>query len=157
MKYRILSNEELEVFSEDLTHFLIVNGVHAEEWKTMNEEDPARAITLVELFSDTILQRVYERLEYLEFRSATSCMVFRCAPKDLVLVSITLRAGATGDLSTPESIHKTLVEHPNELQFFRSTKPYSDTRELEIHRMLEQGCGPSSVEFWDALQIALGD
>lgn len=157
MKYRMLTDEELKFFSEDLTHFLIVNGVHAEEWERMNAENPEQAIALVEVFSDTVLQKVYERLEYLEFRSVNSCMVFQCGKQEMTLLSLTLRPGSTADLSTPASIHEALLKYSDELQFFRSTKTYSATRELEIHRMLEQGCVLSSKEFWDALQHALAD
>ena len=157
MKYRILSDDELKVFSEDFKHFLIVNGVHAEEWQKMNEQDHEKALTLVELFSDTVLQKVYERLEYLEFRSAASCIIFQCGPKEMELISIVLCPGSTADLSTVESIHLALIKQANELQFFRSSKPYSCDREIEIHQMIEQGCLPSSKEFWDGLQLVLHD
>lgn len=155
MKYRILSDEELNSLAEDFKHFLIVNGVHAEEWQKINEQHPDRAISLVEIFSDTVLQKVYERLEFLEFRSENSCMVFHCTPKEMSLVSISVRPGSQADLSTPESIHTALVNRVDELQFFKSTREYTDTREMEIHRMLEQGCVPSDQKFWEALQSAL--
>ncbi len=157
MKYRILSDDELKVFAEDLTHFLIVNGVHAEAWKSMNEEDPERAVALVELFSDTVLQKVYESLEFLEFRSPDSCMVFRCKAEEMELISLTRRPGATADLSTPESIHTALVSQVEALQFFRSTKGYTSDREMEIHGLLTQGCVPSSKAFWEALEHSLAD
>ena len=76
MKYRLLANDELEHFQDELKQFLIVNGVHAEEWESMNLEDPQKAVELIGLFSDTVLQRVYEKLHYFEFRSINSLMLF---------------------------------------------------------------------------------
>jgi hypothetical protein len=37
MKYRILSQEELELLEDDLKAFLIVNGAHGDEWAEMNK------------------------------------------------------------------------------------------------------------------------
>ena len=40
MRYRMLSQEELELLEEDLKAFLIVNGIHADEWEQMNTAAP---------------------------------------------------------------------------------------------------------------------
>ena len=39
MKFRILSDEELKVFEEDLKHFLIANGIDGSSWEKINKED----------------------------------------------------------------------------------------------------------------------
>lgn len=155
MKYRLLLSEELSHLDEDLKHFLIVNGIHGEEWERINKEQPEKAIQLVEIFSDTVLQKVYEKITYLEFRSPGTCMVFFCTPENLKLISIQRKEGAELDLSSPESIHEALRTKIKELDFFRSEKPYSKDRESEIHQMLEQGCFISSSEFWNILNEVL--
>lgn len=151
MKYRILTNEELHVFAEDLKHFLIVNGVHAEEWEEINKNDKEKAIKLVELFSDNVLQIVYEKIKFIEHRSEKSCLVFKLNAENIEMISLTLKEGAVSNLSTPASIHDAIVNRPSELQIFTSSKTYSKERELEIHEMLEQGCLNSSEEFWVSL------
>lgn len=155
MKYRMLSEEELGVFEEDFKHFLIVNGVHSEEWAEMNEKNPDKAIKFVGLFSDTVLQKVYEKLRFVEHRSETSCMVFKLGKEQIDLISINSNAKSGTDLSTPESIHEALVNNADQLTFFRSTKAYSKEREEEIHEMLMQGCVHSSEAFWISLEKAL--
>ncbi len=150
MKYRMLSDEELEVFAEDLKHFLIVNGVHAEEWEEINKSDKEKAVQLVELFSDNVLQIVYEKMKYIEHRSVNSCMVFYFKKDEIELISLNVKEGKS-DLSTPESIHEALVNRPNEIAFFKTSKKYSKKREAEIHEMLTQGCVNSSEEFWVSL------
>lgn len=153
----MLSEDELSHFSEELKHFLIVNGVHAEEWEKMNRDEPGKALELVGVFSDTVLQRVYENLKYLEFRTTDSCMLFYLGQELIHLISIQAKAGVPVDLSTPEGIHEALVNHPNALSFFKSTKTYHAPREEEIHRFLEQGCVPSTQDFWESMQEALRD
>lgn len=152
MKYRMLNAEEREIFDEDFKAFLITNGVHAEEWAKMNQEEPEKATKLVALFSDIVFDKVYQKIEFIEFRAPDSCLVFHCQPDQLSVISILPAVKNDVDLSTPESIHDALVHHSEKLTVFQSTKRYSTLRELEIHQMIEQGCVNSSRAFWDALQ-----
>lgn len=155
MKYRILNSEELVHLEEDLKHFLIVNGIHSEEWLQINENEPEKAIQLVELFSDTVLQKVYEKLKFLEFRSTDTCRVFHCLNEKMELISIQKKADSTVDLSTVLSIHDALSKRIEEINFFRSSKNYKESRESEIHLLIEQGCVVSSKTFWDLLNEVL--
>jgi hypothetical protein len=156
MKYRILTNEELSHLEEDFKQFLIVSGIHAEEWEKMNISDIPKAIQLVEIFSDTVLQKVYEKIKFIEFRSINSCIVFNCQNKKTTLISIQGKSGSQVNLSTPEVIHFELMNNFKNLQFHRSEKPNSISRELEIHNLLEQGCVVSSEEFWEFLLKIIG-
>lgn len=151
MKYRMLTAEEMEIFDEDFKYFLITNGVSNEEWLEMNQSNTANAQKLVEVFSDTVLQKVYEKMTYIEHRSAKSCLVFKFNESVIDLISISATDEAV-DLSTPESIHKAFVNDAGKLSVFRSTKPYTKSREEELHEMLEQGCVNSSQVFWLMLE-----
>lgn len=155
MKYRILTDEELQHLEGDLKAFLIINGVDGEAWKQLNETAPEKALKLVELFSDTVLQTVYEKIQFLEVRSPDSCMVFHYGKEQVELISISRKPGTACDLSAPESIHEALINHPGGLTWFRTAKSYSKAREEEIHQLLEQGGVLSTVEFWEMLNAAL--
>lgn len=138
----------MEIFDEDFKHFLIINGVKNEDWLEMNKSNQDKAVELVELFSDTILQKVYEKVKYIEFRSVDSCMVFFFDKDEIELISINVKQGSDADLSTINSIHHSLISKINELTFFKSSKLYKTNREHEIHAMIEQGCFISNEEFW---------
>ena len=146
----MLSAEELVPFEEDLKQFLIVNGVHGDEWEQMNRDTPEKAIELVALFSDMVLQKVYEKIMFLEFRSVDSCLVFHCLSDRSLLIAIQ-HTQPDLDLSTPESIHSALSGELSKLNFFRSEKIHQHSREEEVHRLFEQGCVPSDEAFWNAL------
>ena len=152
MKFRILTKQEMEIFDEDFKHFLITNGVKNEEWLAMNQSDIEKATTLVELFSDTVLHKVYEKIQFIEFRSPDACMIFRCLPERMELISLNKKQGRS-DLSTPETIHEALSKSPEDLSIFKSEKEYSISREEEMHELFEKGCFVSSQEFWNALQV----
>lgn len=151
----MLTTEELQALEGDLKAFLIINGVDGDTWKSINEQEPEKALDLVELFSDTVLQTVYEKLEFLEFRIEDSCLVFRCLSEEMVLISISKKEGSTLNLSTIDGIHDALSKHAKELTVFKSQKPYRENREAEIHQLISQGCFVSSVEFWQSLEEIL--
>lgn len=155
MKYRCLTDDELELLADDLKRFLIVNGVHAEEWEHMNKVNPRKAVQLVELFSDTVLDKVYSKIEYLEHRSPEACLVFHFDDAKVELISIQRNQDAKLDLSTPENIHEALSKQADQLTFFKTEKPYTKERNSEIHQMIVQGCFVSTKDFWDALLIAI--
>jgi hypothetical protein len=154
MKYRILTKEEMQIFDEDFKHFMITNGVTNEEWIEMNISDIPKATALVELFSDTVLQKVYEKLQFIEFRSEDACMIFHCKKENMELISLNKKSGSS-NLSTPESIHDALSKNPDELSIFKTEKAYNESREIEMHQLFEKGCFVSSQEFWDALNVLI--
>lgn len=151
MKYRLLTKEEMEIFDEDFKYFLIANGVSNEEWLEMNKSDIEKATRLVALFSDTVIQKVYEKVKFLEHRSAASCMVFKFNQEDIELISLN-RKSEKVSLESPESIHTALTQFPEELTLFRTRKTYGKNREEEIHEMTEQGCVNSNEAFWILLE-----
>jgi hypothetical protein len=155
MKYRLLSSEELQHFDEDFKRFLIVNGVYNDEWHTLNVNEPEKAIELVGLFSDQILQKVYEKIQFLEKRTLDACFVFDCRNSDDISIFVIQCKDSENelDLSSIEGIHNALKNHSKNLTFFTSSKPYSVTREYEIHKLIDDGCVISSKDFWDSLQL----
>ncbi|MNJ83272.1 hypothetical protein D3C87_06880 [compost metagenome] len=155
MKYRILSDEELQHLEGDLKAFLIINGVHAEEWEKLNQEEPQKALALVELFSDQVFQTIYEKIQFLEHRSPESCLVFRFLKEEQELIAIQRNPDSQLDLSSTEGIHQALSQHMKDLSVFTSKRAYVQEREQEIHQLIEQGAILSSEEFWNSLQEIL--
>ena len=153
MKYRMLTTEELNHLEEELKQFLIINHVYKEEWERMNRETPELASNLVGLFSDQVLQRVYENIHYLEHRSQDACLVFKFEKEAIEMIGLQKKEANSliVNFETPESIHEALTIYPQEIGFFKHTKAYSKQREEEIHQMVEQGCVKSSEEFWKLL------
>lgn len=155
MKYRILSDEELQHLEGDLKAFLIINGVHGEEWAELNQKEPQKALELVELFSDQVLQTVYEKVKFLEHRTPDSCIVFHLGENEQELIAIQKNPGSAVDLSSVDGIHEALTKIPKDLSFFTSKKNYNDSREMEIHQLITQGAVLSDAVFWNSLKEIL--
>ena len=95
---------------------------------------------------------MYEKVRFLEHRSKTSCLAFHAGKDEVEMISVVRKEGSNLDLSTPESIHTAFVEHPEELKWFSTRRPYTEEREKEIHQLFEQGCVLSTEIFWTALK-----
>lgn len=152
MKYRLLTDDELSHFEGDLKAFLIVNGIDGPEWEKINKETPEKALGLIEIFSDNVLEIVYSKIHYAEFRAPKSLMVFKINENSTDLISLQLPENSTANFSTVESIHAALTQHAGEIQFFRQSRKHTKTREFEVHALIDQGCVPSDEEFWLSLE-----
>jgi len=67
VRFRKLNFEELTSLEKEFKEFLIINHIHDEEWRDLNKEAPEKVSALVEVFSDTVLLKVYGKISYLEF------------------------------------------------------------------------------------------
>ncbi|MNY49485.1 hypothetical protein D3C86_1849160 [compost metagenome] len=71
------------------------------------------------------------------------------------MIAIQKKSDSGIDLSTAEGIHQALISSSSALSFFTSKKSYSSPRELEIHKLIEQGAVLSDAEFWNSLKEIL--
>jgi hypothetical protein len=150
MKYRILKDEELAELEDILKQFLIVNGVQGDEWKRLNEEEPDKALDLIELFSDHVLQVVYEKTFYLEKLTPNMAFFFHFEPSQITLISIQRKNLDDGsiDLSSIDNVLNALKNKTKDLVYFRQQKAYSKSRELEMHEMFQSGCAKMLDKDW---------
>ena len=72
MRFRLLSNEELQHLESEFKQFLIINHIHSDEWTQINANEPEKSLALVEFFSDTVLLKVYEKIHFLELMRAVT-------------------------------------------------------------------------------------
>jgi hypothetical protein len=151
VKYRYLEKDELQHFEEEFKQFLIVNEVYNEEWVKLNQENQDKALELVGLFSNQILQRVYENIKYLELRTTNFCDVMFFDVEEVKLIRIEAKKPSSFDFSKVDNIQNALLNHTSELDFFKSSRKYIENREKEIHCFIEKGANPSTKEFWNAL------
>ncbi len=144
----MLSREELHHLEAEFKHFLIVNHIHSDEWKKMNESEPEKAIALVELFSDTVLLKVYEKVEYMEFRSKQLFSVYRIYSDKMEAIYVKSEDD-TLNLEKDEEISLAINSNPSKISIYRAEKKVNPFKEDEVHRLAEQGCIKSTVSVWE--------
>ena len=80
-KYRILTKDELKNFETEFVNYLVVNGIAADDWVKMKDQEPEKASKIVELFSDVIMEGVLRKVNFVEIRQ-NDIAVTRCRKKE---------------------------------------------------------------------------
>ena len=67
MKYRLLSQEELEELQQEFIQFLIINGIDADEWEKLKKNEPTAANGIIQQFSEFIFEGLCRKIAFLSF------------------------------------------------------------------------------------------
>jgi hypothetical protein len=154
-KYRLLTIEELQALEKEFIEYLVVNGISSTDWTSLKEEQPASAERIIELFSDLILGTILKNVGYLEKRGKNHLHVFQCLKEDLVLVAMEGPNQEEIDFTNPDFISSSMLTPPSSLQVYTTQKPYTLERELELFKMIEEGCVITQDKLFKALCLAL--
>jgi len=141
----MLTEEELNVLSEDFTQFLVVQGIDDESWRKMNLDNKEKAIQIVEIFSDTVLAKVYSKIKYLSYVSDKVYSIFRINKDNMNLILIK-STEPTFAFKNENLIPELLNNHHNSWELYSSTKQLGEKVTDEIHKLVTQGCQISKEE-----------
>lgn len=134
MKYRRLSEEELELLKNEFIQYLVANGIDAQMWEKFKNEDPDKADIFVELFSDIVLEKSLEKIQYLEHRTPTDLKLFYCSEDKIDLIAL---KSSKVDLT---NLTNFTSEDISNIELYKATKEYSKKREVEIFELTQKGC-----------------
>ncbi len=148
MRYRMLSEEELNALSDDFTQFLVVQGIDDDSWRKMNLENKEKARQIVEIFSDTVLAKVYSKVKYLSYVSDKVYSIFRINKDDINLILIKITE-PTFAFKNENLIPELLSKNSGSWELYSSTKQLNEKLTDEIHKLCTQGCQISKAETWD--------
>ncbi len=148
MKYRCLTNEELKELEEEFKHFLITNNVYTEEWEELNNKKDEKVNHLVEMFSDIVLDKALRNIKYLEHVTPQDIKSFKCDEDKMTLIGI---ASKNQNIDFTKDV---LSEFKEELDIFKTTKPYNKEREMEVFELLQSGCSIIDEERYSKLELA---
>jgi hypothetical protein len=138
MKYRYLTDDELKILEDELVQFLIVNGIDGAEWKRINEEQPKRALELVGVFSDLVIERSIEKIRFGEITENNQYFIFAFHSDDIELIGArTINKSCT--FKSFEALLEMIKSDSKNIELFSQTKKYSPNRSDEIFRMLNNG------------------
>lgn len=65
MKFPRLSDSELKSLETAFIEFLVVQGVDDATWRTLNQNEPQKALGLVDLFSHIVWKKILDETRYL--------------------------------------------------------------------------------------------
>jgi hypothetical protein len=145
MRFRCLNNEELKELDSELIQFLIVNNVYKEDWALMNQESPHKAKELIEMFSDIVLDKVYNKVSFLERQVPKQLCV--CSLSDSIGEMITIEAIEDGvDLTKEDVVDECLLISPSKITIYHGKKTFKKAKADEVFLLLNHGFLVSSEE-----------
>ncbi len=148
-KFRTLTKEELPLFEQEFKEYLAVNGIDAESWQKIKQEEPEKAEKIVEIFADVIFNSVLMKVQYLEHVSKNSLKYFKYEAKQAVLVGLD---ADKVDFSDHASIMSAIGDVNSGIKTYTTSKTYSKQREEEIFDMLKNGCSISDGKMYELLK-----
>ena len=154
-KYRRLTSEELEHLEEDLIQFLAANSVTADDWEKLKQEEPDKAMALIDRFSDIVFEKVLSKEVDLEHRSPKKLKLFRCEQERIRLMGLDLPQESPIDMTDPEAFQELMQDpkkHGADAELYKAEKGYNKEREEEIKEMLDQGCRLTEKKLFTLLE-----
>jgi cag pathogenicity island protein 24 len=143
VKYRLLTSEELASLEKEFINFLVSNTITADDWLHIKATEQERAAQLIEIFSDMVLERSLQKIEYVERKTAHEVHIYYFGPQECVLVGIRVDPSLPVDLTEADAYPKVTVlleQSENPLaKVFSTRKEYTLSREEDLFAMLESG------------------
>jgi hypothetical protein len=62
-RFRSLTSTELQELEAEFKQFLIVNQLYDKEWRELAANDPLKAQEFIDLFSDIVLEKTYNKVQ----------------------------------------------------------------------------------------------
>ncbi len=152
MKYRKLTNEELEELRPEFIQFLVSNGIDAPRWEQIKKESPNDAELYLEKFSDVAIEKSLSKIFYIEHSSSSDYKIFHFSDSEAHLIAL---KSDTFDLQDRDQIAQALQGNFTNLTAFQAKKSYRKTREEELFDLLNKGCTITDDKMYNLLKTII--
>lgn len=150
MKFRRLTLEELNELEKEFIEFLIVNGIEAQDWTDLKENEPDKAEKIVEQFSDVVFTSIFRKNQFVDLIAKNEIRCFQFLENKVVLVGVKSNADTTDfRKNTPTELSK------QEFEVYNTDKTFSKSREEEMFELIENGATLSDGSLFKNLCLAL--
>ncbi|WP_445734485.1 DUF6495 family protein [Mariniflexile sp.] len=139
MKYSRLTKEQFEALHQEFINFLATQSITADEWANLKTNKPELAEMELDVFSDLIWEGVLNKAKYLEHFSAQHIYLFRLGDKKMKAIVVNVKNDKV-DITTKDGynwLRENLMDES--VEFLQADKPYSDDKNLDKFKMIEQG------------------
>ena len=148
MKYKRLSKEQLEELHGEFINFLATQTITADEWSTLKKDKPEVAEAEIDVFCDLVWEGVLNKVENLEHFSKNQIHLFYLVEDKMNMIAIKV-SNKEIDLLTNDG-YKWLQENlmDDSVSFFNATKDYSEDKNLDKFKLIEQGAQITKGELY---------
>ncbi len=148
-KYRTLTHTELKELEKEFVDYLVVSGIDAAEWVKIKEDSPAKAVRIIELFSDVVFEKITRKTKYIFKIEQSNLFLFHYGENKASLMIFQFPDGF--DLREKSQKEIIAFARTNNMQSIPQSKKYIRTREEELFSMLQAGCDICPQSFYEAM------
>jgi hypothetical protein len=140
MKYKRLTQEELQALEQDFINFLASAQITGPDWEKMKREESEKANELIDVFSDVVYDKVLGKISYLEYRDAKTLNIFYFGEEKMQLVGLRVKETSDLDLTRPDVLDRWNTANNASVNVVRSEKKYEKEKQSEVFELLQTGC-----------------
>ena len=139
MKYRRLTEEELQALEQEFVNFLAAAQITGPDWEKMKINEPQVAEELIDAFSDLVYEKVLKNIQLLEYRDAKTLNIFKFEEDKILLLGLRVKEKSEMDLTKPESFKLNNLTISS-LTVIKTERKYSKSKEMEVFELIQNGC-----------------
>ncbi len=140
MKYKRLTNEELQALEKEFVNYLAAAQITAGDWEKMKKQEIEKAEELIDVFSDMVYEKVIGKIIFLEYRDKKTLNIYNCHQEGIALVGLRVSESSTLDLTAEDVLSQWNSNHDNAISIIKSEKKYVKDRGVEVFELLQSGC-----------------
>lgn len=140
MKYKRLSNEDLQQLEKEFVNFLASAQITAQDWQKMKINELAKAEELIDVFSDVVYDKVMSKMKFLEYRDSKTLNVYKCEEDKIVLVGLRVKEQSQLDLTVPNVFDQWNENSSASVNVIKTEKQYIKDRNIEVFELIQNGC-----------------
>ncbi len=153
-KYRVLTSDELALLEKEFVDFLVINGITADDWVKIKEQDQETSASMVTAFSDVIMEGALRKTFYLEKIDKHRIASIHFQSEQMVLSAMEAPLGSIADFTDQGFIKKATAEAPSYLKTYTTSENYPKSREESIYYFTTLGWLVSDGKLYKALALA---
>lgn len=139
LKYRVLSQEELLALETEFKQFLILNDLHDAEWRQLASNNPEKAQGFIDLFSNIVLEKAYQKVPGLLQIGKDYLCVFHLENETWKLYQFT-----TKDQALLKDVHidnfiDVLLRYTAAFEMYIGSKESSSQKATTVHELICKG------------------
>jgi len=155
-KFRRLRRNELEEVRDQFVKFLGVNGIDAQSWQKMKEDEPGRADGLILQFSQIVYAGVIEKVQYLVHRKPNDLRTYKTGPDKIEMRGIFLDGATTLDFTKndlpPQEMFARIKAEGVTPKIYSAERAYHPSgRDQDIFLIMEEGALIDDGELFETL------
>lgn len=142
LKYRALTQDELAELEPEFKQFLIVNEIYDAEWRAMAIQDPEKARTFLDLFSNIVLEKVYKQLPGLVQIGTDFITVFHFQEPTWTFYHFQFTHSQEPLNCEADNFLNCIQQHWEQLSLHKGAKKSSEQKAAEVYALLTKGASP---------------